>query len=149
MNCKVCDKRLAWGNKTNLCRLHANIDPDVQAARIAKLRLAFATRPELREAQRQRMTTLNRTPQMREIARETAMRVKLWEHGAAGATPESRARGAKSIRDTRLAHIPADVRDLYIELTMKRRLTAAEAERVALEHHEASLIAFRRKLGAA
>lgn len=148
MTCRACQGPVSKWSKSGLCRACLVADPEFQAHRIAKLRMAFATRPELAERQRKWLTELNRTPAARARSGEQAAAIRLWEYGQAKQTPEARKRQAATMRETRLAGIPHEVRDLYCELVRVRRVPAAEAREAVLAHHEAMMARFRRGMAA-
>lgn len=144
--CRACLGPVSKWSKSGLCRACITNDPEFQANRIAKLRLAFRTRPEIAEGRRRWLTELNQTPEARARSGEQASKCRLWEYGQAGQTPEARQRQVKTMTENRLAGIPEEVRPLYRELTKVRRLKAAEAREIALAHHEAQMARFRREI---
>lgn len=146
-NCKQCGKKLSWGNRSGLCRTHFNADPDWQAKRAAGIRMAYKSRPELREKQSNWIASLNRTEEARARSGRMASEIKLWEIGLPKLDAEARARGGKTLTDRALAHIPPDYRELYFDLTKRKRLKADEAARLVEEHAAADLERFRRGLG--
>lgn len=112
--------------------------------RSEKIRMAYASRPELALAVAER----NRRPERRAQSAEQARRQQQHKIAQAGITPEARRRQGAATTATRLAHIPADVLEFYFDLTRRKRLKAAEATRIALDHHTAQLARFRRSIGA-
>lgn len=146
MNCRSCAGPVSKWSKSGLCRVCIKRDPEFQANRIAKLRLAFASRPEVAEGRRKWLTELNRTPEARARSGEQAHKIKLWEHGLPTITPEVRKRAGATARENRLVGIPHEVRDLYLDLIRLGRLPAAEAREITLAHHETMMARFRREI---
>lgn len=147
--CRTCRKPIWRRSKTGLCITCFNKDPEASAARIAGLKLAFQSRPELRERQRAHLTALNQTPEARARAGKQAAEMRLWEYGLPALTTEARKKGARTQEERRLGHIPPDYRDLYRELTQKRRLSTGEATELVLSQVETDRERFRNKIGAA
>lgn len=111
--------------------------------RAEKIRMTYAARPELRLAVAER----NRRPERRAQSAAQARRQRQHEVAQAAITPEARRRQGQATTASRLAHIPADVLEFYLDLTRRKRLKAAEATRIALDHHTAQLARFRRSIG--
>ena|GEM_PF-5175713 len=112
--------------------------------RSEKIRLTWQARPDLKLAVGER----NRRPERR--AHSAALARKREQHKIAQAaiTPDARRRQGAATTASRLAHIPVEVRDFYLDLTRRKRMKAAEATQIALDHHEALLARFRRSIGA-
>lgn len=142
--CLECGKVLATRTKGQHCRAHYKLSPEVEAKRRASISMAYKARPELRE----RLAKVNRSPEGRERSRALALKNEQWRFAQAGVTPEARAKQGRATSARRLAHIPVDLHDFYRGLTGKG-FRAGEATRLTLEHHEAHMAKFRRKMGAA
>lgn len=106
-------------------------------------------RPELGQARREFITAMNKTDAARKRAGEQAKRLDLPSIGKAHLTPECWKRGAKTLEERRLGHIPPELRGEYRHLIQKKRCTAKEAAAIVLAHHEKQMAQFRRKLEAA
>ena len=117
---------------------------DGGVTRAEKIRRTYAARPELALAVAER----NRTPEARARSAEQCRRQEQWRIAQAGLDSAARKRQGAATTASRLAHIPADVRDFYLDLTRRKRLKAAEATEITLAHHEAQLARFRRSIGA-
>lgn len=153
MNCKQCQAPITRQSKTGMCKscaLHLrNHDPEFQARRIAKVKEAFAARPELGESNRAKIIAINKTPEARQRASHRMQTLRLWEIGQASLTPQSRERAARTLEEKRLGHIPKELRGEYRHLVNNVRCSADEACAIILAQHEKNMAEFRRKLGAA
>ncbi len=151
--CADCAKPITRQSKSGLCRTcslkRRNSDPEFQAKRLARVKQVFALRPELVQARRQFMTALNKTDKARKRAGEQARRIGLGAIGQACLTPECWKRGAKTLEEKRLGHIPPELRDEYRYLVNKKRCTAKEATAIILAQHEKNMADFRKSLEAA
>lgn len=141
-NCIVCDKPLSRNTKSGRCRLHPA--PETFAKRSASLRRRYEIDPALRELRR--ATGGCRSEKGRKALSERAKREKLWERGRAAFTPETFKKRGATIRAKRLAHIPAEYRDLYMELRKKYRVPVADALAAVEQQQESDLARFRREV---
>ena len=143
MNCAVCGAGLRRDNKTGRCRLHP--DPEVAKRRGASIKRRFDTDPDFRA--RHKAKAGRQTEAGRKSISDGAKARRIWEVGARHLTPEVIKRGRESIRAQGLGHIPAEYRDLYMELRRKHRVSVADAL-AAVEQQQATDIArFRREVG--
>ncbi len=87
----------------------------------------------------------NQSPKMRALAGQKAKELRIWELAKGTRTPEGMERARKRLSDTRLAHIPPEVRDDY-RVLVRAKVPKEEALATVLAAHEERLSAFRRKL---
>ncbi|WP_139809985.1 hypothetical protein [Sphingomonas azotifigens] len=138
-SCPDCGGRMAAGSTR--CRTCSNrrvaSSPEVRAKAAATFRMNYNADPARQAEHRARVrATVERAridnPAFFEARRENGRR-----HGPRNIdkswAPEARAKAGRSISARRLAHIPSEYRDLYRDLT-KQDLTAAERERIVLDH---------------
>lgn len=130
-----CANRLAWGNKTGLCRACLNADPGYHARKAEAIRQVFRYHPELREKQRRAVAESNRRPERRAQSGQQASERRIWEKALPLVTAEVRARQGQTNSQRRLADIPLAHRDEYQRLVKK--LGAREARRIIKEHARA------------
>ena len=128
--CIKCERGISAGSTTGMCRPCEATDPAQRRKRADARRKAFKLNPDLRERQRLASAEFNRSGKMRALAGEKARRVQIWQYSA-------RARATA---------LPKEVRDLYRDLRMVKRIPAAEARALAMAHHDQQLARFRRKL---
>ncbi len=146
MNCTVCDKPLGRRNKTGRCIAHPLLpSPEVVAKRAAAIRHRYVIDPALRA--HQRAFAGCRTEKGKKALSERAKRERLWERGRAAFTPDTYKKRGETIRALRLAHIPAEYRDLYMELRKKSHLSVADATAAVEQQRQADAARFRREVG--
>lgn len=141
--CSDCPTPISRGSKGRCRRctnLILNADPERHAKAAASYRKRYRSDPAFREAVTQRnregvARAMANNPRFVEARRENGRKAgRLNIHHSW--TPEVRARAGRTNSARRLAHIPADYRDLYRDL-IKQDLSAAERTRIVLEHAEA------------
>lgn len=144
--CRTCGVPVtSKKNKTGLCKPCARKDPEVAARKSAAVRARYLADPEFRELQRARTAEHNRSEKMRALAGQKARELRIWEKGIAAMTPELRQQSAKRLSETRMAHIPPEVRDDY-RVLVRAKVPKEEALATVLALHEERMKDFRRKL---
>lgn len=77
---------------------------------------------------------------------QMARELQTWKIAAQHITPEARERGRRRQTEQQIGHIPREWREMYYDLTRKKKLLASEATALVLDHHECEMEKFRRKL---
>lgn len=147
--CSTCGTGIYHRNKSGLCRSCIAHDPAIQAKRAEGMRRAFQLRPELLVAATERIRAATKTPEHAERARRMMKEGRLWERGVLALGPAGspvRQRAGKTVSNTRLNHIPRELRDEYRHLVNIKRFSAAEAQSIVLEQHEREIERFRQRI---
>lgn len=150
--CRTCAAALYRRNKSGLCKTCIATDPGAILRRAEGQRRAYALRPELVVACSERLRKATRTPEHAERARRMMTENRLWERGIAAAGPPgspSRRKTAASLSNTRLAHIPPELRDEYRHLVSIKKFSAAEATAIVTEQHAKDMDRWRKQLAEA
>jgi len=143
--CRTCQSPITRYSKSGLCRPCARKDPEVAARKSAAVKARYDADPDYRERQRTRTAEHNRSDKMRALAGEKAKALRIWEKGTAAMTPEVRKRAGRALVETRLGHIPRELREDYKQL-IRNRWSREDATAAILASHEATMAQFRRKL---
>lgn len=143
--CIKCGKPRYHRAKTGMCGDCSRRDPEVSAKKSASIKALFAANPEYLERQREGMLAHNRSEKMRALAGQKAKELRIWEKAKGSRSPEAIARGAKRLSETRMAHIPPEVRDDY-RVLVRAKVPKEEALATVLALYEERMAAFRRKL---
>lgn len=154
MQCITCGKQLSSDPRrsTGFCRVCVNRrprSPESEARRAAKIRMAYASRPELIEQSRARATARMQDPIMRKAASETMLKHRNWEKTPPEVHANWQAAGAHAAREKRIGWCPIELRPAYFDLVKRKNLSASEARAIIMDHHEKVMADFRRKLGVA
>ena len=143
--CKTCPATINPRNQSGYCRKCWNRSPDKRAKTIEACKRAWrdpATRAKYVEAGKRNLNL----PGVREKALAVLIERKTWEIARQHITPEHRAKAARRGNDTKLAHIPRELRDEYKRLTRSLRYSAEEASALILDQHERDMARFRARL---
>jgi hypothetical protein len=144
--CRTCQKELWRRNKSGLCRVCQQTDPEAIARRNEGWRRAYTVRPELLKACGERLRAVTRTPGHAERARKMMVEQRLWERGieALGAAgSDVRLKAGKSLSRSRLSHIPPQYHDEYRRLVNNKGFRAAEALKIIIDEHETKMQRWR------
>ncbi len=147
--CRNCPAEIYRRNRTGLCRKCVTNDPDVNARRKAGLKRTYDLHPEMREAATERLRAATRTPEHAERARKMMTENRLWEKGMIAIGPAgspSRRKCAATLSNTRLKHIPPELRKDYRRLVTHKGFTAAEATVIITADHEFQMAKWRRNI---
>jgi hypothetical protein len=151
--CTVCDAPISHGNTSGYCRKHAvhaaMRDPAYREKQRAGIRRKLDGDPTYLADVRRRAANLARDPDI--IVRRTRYfrENEVWRIGQAAqpAGSEARRKAARSLRATRLAWCPEDLRQDYVDLIKLKGFKAAEARRMIEDQHEVAMQRWRRANG--
>lgn len=143
--CKTCHKELSRQNTTGYCRACWAKSPE-KRAKTASIMLRRWQDPELRSRMRAAGIANLNGPGVRERANASIKARRVWEIASAHITPEVRAKAVKRGLETKLAHIPRELRGEYKRLTRVKGFSASEASEMIREQHEYDMAQFRAKL---
>lgn len=149
--CRTCSKPIGAKNRSGLCSYCVARDPEAVERRRQGLLRTYAVRPEVRQAASARLRAVTCTPEHAERGRRLMKENRVWEHGIKACGPSgspSRQKMAKSLSNTRLRHIPPELRDEYKRLVTVKDFSAAEATEIITSHHEMAMARWRRQIGA-
>lgn len=144
-SCKKCNKALSYGNKSGYCLQCWNRSEEKLTKQSETMRQKWRD-----PAQRKAMTETGTRNLIDTGAQKKAAMVakarQTWKIAAQHIKPEHRERAKRAISETKIGHIPKELRPLYYDLTRLKRMSAEEATKLVLDHHEVELEKFRRKL---
>lgn len=146
--CKTCKVALGARNKTGYCRNCYNGSPEKRARLSETVKRNWATNPELRQRYIEAGTRNLSAPLAKAKALATVRKNRTWEVATKSITQEDRMKAARRGTETKLAHIPREMREEYRHLTRTKRYLAADAARIVLEQHARDMEKFRTKIGA-
>lgn len=145
--CRECETELGPRNTSGLCRRHISgmnaANPEWREKQRAGIRRKFQSDPDYLERVR---ANARRAESMRDrqVMRERWFRERVWEKSNPAHPPgsPSRLQAARTISATKLADIPAHLREMYREIT-RSGVRAAEARAMVMEHHETEMRRWR------
>lgn len=155
--CTTCGAQLGRRNKSGYCKRHSGAamwraaanDSEFREKQRAGIKRALMLRPEKLAAMRARLIKYNKSDENRARAAKAMKAARLWEKSpSAPAGSESRIRAGKRSTETRMAWCPRELRDDYRRLVYSKKVPAAEARAIILEHHERYLAKFRASIAA-
>ena len=144
-HCRTCQSSIYRGNKSGYCRPCWNRSPEKLSKQSETMKAKWKD-PKLRAQMTESgiRNLMNTGAQAKAAAAAKAKQT--WRIATQYITAEHRERGRRTQIETKIGHIPAEVRDLYYDLTRRKKISAAEATALVLEHHETEMQRFRRKL---
>ena len=143
--CKICETPLYSGNTSGYCRKCWNKSPEKLTKQAETMRRRWRD-PETRERLKAAGTANLNAPGVRASAIASVKARRTWEIASQHITTADRARGARRALETKLGHIPRELRDEYRRLTRGKKLLAAEASDMIREQHERDMARFRARL---
>ena len=148
--CIKCAGPVTTQSKSGACkRCSASVSasPEVAAKISASLKRYF-TDPEARQRAKETVIRNGQTEYAMKRRSEVAKRIGLSKMGLAAITPEIMRKRAERQSAVALAHIPRELRDEYKRLRKVKKFTAAEAEKVIMDQHEADMARWRKEIAA-
>lgn len=143
--CKVCESKLSAGNQSGYCRPCWNKSPEKLSKQSETMRARWRDpqhRKAMTEAGIRNLMDTGAQVKAAKVAKER----QTWRIASQHITQEHRDRAKRLQIESKIGHIPKEVRELYYDLTRRKKFSAAEATALVLEHHEAEMQRFRRKL---
>jgi len=144
-DCKICANELSRRNKSGYCRKCNSKSPE------SKLWRSRLMRERWREPTSRRILTECGTRNLLESGGQQkgtaiAKERETWKIASQFITQEARNRATRNMQNKKLEHIPREWRDLYHDLTRKKKMLARDASTLVLDHHDAEMRKFRRKI---